>query len=467
VSQELKHLFYPESIAVIGASHSPADVGYRILENLVGYGYKGRVYPVNPAAEEIMGLECYPSVSTVPGKVDVAIVGVPAEKAIEAVEDAGKAGAKFAVVISSGFKEIGNVELERRLVEAARRHGVRVLGPNVFGYVYTPSRINASLGPCDVIPGSVAILSQSGVLGMALMGYTVSQSVGVSAIVSLGSKSDLGDEEFLEFFEEDPNTKAMLIYLEGVEDGKRFMRTASKVSLSKPIVAIKAGRTEAGARAVASHTGSLAGAATIWSTALKQSGVLQVNSIEEAFDYVKSLAWNPLPRGSNMLVLTNGGGAGVQAADTLAEQGILLREPPADIVRELKAFLPRFASLRNPIDMTGQAPEDFYYRALKAILKHKDVDSVLVLYCETSVADPRSVAERVLEAVEEAEKEGASKPVSVGMVGGRKVEEAINFLNEHNIPAYPTPERAAAALAAPYKYLALRDYVSSRLRFLR
>ncbi len=461
--EELKSLFYPSAIAVVGASRAPSKIGHRILCNVLKYGYKGKIYPINPAAEEIMGLKCYPTISTVPDKVDVVVISVPAQRVIDVIEDAGKVGVKFAVVIASGFKEVGNVELEKKLVETARKYGMRVLGPNIFGYVYVPQKLNASFGPRDIIPGNIAFITQSGALGIALMGYTISEKIGVSAIVSIGNKSDLNDADFLEFFNKDPNTKVILIYMEGVQDGKRFMEAASKVALSKPIILVKAGRTEAGARAAASHTGSLAGGPVVWATALNQSGVIQVNALEEAFDLARAFSLNPLPKGSNVAIVTNGGGAGVQATDTLADQGIRLKEPPRDVVEQLKSFLPPFASLKNPIDITGMALDEWYYRALSIILKHKDIDMILALYCETAVTNPLRVAEYVLKAVKES---SVNKPITVGMVGGPATAEAIRFLNENGIPAYPTPERAALALASLCKYKSLKEYVEVRLKQL-
>ena len=461
---DLKRLFYPSSIAVVGASKNPQKIGHLILKNLKEYGFKGRIYPVNPNADEILGLKAYPSVSSIPEPVDVVVVSVPAPKVPKVIEDAGKAGAKFAVIIASGFKEVGNVELEKRVVETARRYGMRVLGPNIFGYVYTPSRINATFGPRDVIPGGVAFITQSGALGIALMGTTIMEGIGVSAIISIGNKADLDDADFLEFFEKDPNTNIVLIYLEGISDGRRFVEVASKVTLQKPIVVIKSGRTEAGARAAASHTGSLAGNIAFYETAFKQSGILFAKSVEEAFDWVKALTWNPLPKGDRIVVITNGGGAGVQASDTLADNGFLLQRPSETLVEEIKKFVPPFASLANPIDITGMAPTEWYYRSVYAALKDPGVDSVVVLYCHTALTHPVEVAEEIIRAVKDAG--GLTKPLTVALIGGVEAYEGIKKLTEARIPAYPTPERAAAAMAAIHRYVKYREYVRKRLSYL-
>ncbi len=460
----LEKLFYPSSIAIVGASRQPGKIGYIILKNLIEYGFKGKIYPVNPNATEILGLKCYPRVSAIPEPVDVVVVSVPAPKVPDVIEDAGKAGAKFAVIIASGFKEVGNVELEERVVEIAHKYGMRILGPNIFGYVYTPSKINATFGPRDVIPGNVAFVSQSGALGIALMGTTILEGIGVSAIISIGNKSDLDDADFLEFFESDPNTGVVLIYMEGVKDGKRFVEAAAKTTLKKPVIVIKSGRTEVGARAAASHTGALAGDIAVYESAFKQSGVLMAKSVEEAFDWVKALAWNPVPEGENLVVITNGGGAGVQASDTFADDGIALRTPPKDLVENLKKFLPSFAAFANPIDLTGMATPEWYYKALYEALKNPDVHAITVLYCRTQLADPMDVAKAILNAINDA---GVKKPLTVSLIGGEDVYQAIRFLTQHRIATYPTPERAAHAMAALYHYKWNREYVAKRLEYLK
>ncbi|MEM4445446.1 MAG: CoA-binding protein, partial [Thermofilum sp.] len=392
----LEKLFRPSSIAVVGASRNPSKIGHLVLRNILSGGFEGRVYPVNPSAEQVLGLQSYPSLSSIPDGVDVAVVCVPAIAVLDVVEDAGEAGVEFLVVISSGFKEVGNMDLERELVVRAREHGMRVLGPNVFGYVYTPSKLNASFGPSEVLPGKVAFITQSGALGIALMGYSVVEGVGVSSVVSVGNKADIDDADLLEFFEEDQSTSAVLAYIEGVENGRRFVEAASSFSARKPLIVLKAGRTEAGARAAASHTGSLSSGPALWEGVLKQVGALQVKDVEAAFDYARLFSAYSSVAGLSTLVLTNGGGAGVQAADILAENGIYLGEPPRDYVEKLRTFLPSFASTRNPVDLTGGATEELYYLALKHALDHPEIDSVLVLYCETKVADPLQTAEAIL-----------------------------------------------------------------------
>jgi len=464
MAEHLRRLFYPRAVAVVGASRDPSKIGHIVLKNILSGGYPGRVYPINPNAGEILGLKAYPRVSSVPEQVDVVIVAVPAQKVLDVMEDAGSSGAEYLVVLSSGFKEVGRADLERKLVEEARRHGMRVLGPNIFGYVYTPAKLNASFGPSNVLPGGVAFISQSGALGIALMGYSIVEGVGVSGVVSMGNKADIDDADVLEFFREDPNTKVIIAYVEGVADGRRFLEAASSVSLRKPLVVIKAGRTEVGAKAAASHTGSLSSGPMLWEGVLEQAGALQAKDVETAFDYAKLFSAYNVPPGPNVVVITNGGGAGVQATDTLAENEVYLKEPPADYVSYLREFLPEFASTRNPVDITGGAPDEFYYLALRGALEHPEIHAVLVLYCQTMTTNPLKTAEAMVRAIEEV---GCGKPVVAGFVGSEEVQKAISYLLGKGVPAYPTPERAAQALAALYRYAALRRVVKKRAEYLR
>jgi len=460
----LKALFTPRSIAVVGASKTPGKIGYEILANILGYGYGGKVYPVNPTATEILGLKCYPKVSAIPESVDMVVVSVPAKSVIDIIEDAGAAGAKVAVVISSGFKEVGNVELEEKLVSTARKYGMRVLGPNIFGIVYTPVRLNASFGPRNVIPGGIAFITQSGALGIALMGMTIVERIGVSSIISVGNKADIDDADLLEYLAEDPNTKVILIYLEGVNDGRRFIKVASEVVTKKPIVVIKAGRTEAGAKAVASHTGSLAGNVVVYEVAFKQSGILAVRNVEEAFDIARAFSYLPQPTNGKLVVVTNGGGAGVLVSDTLAENGISLSSPPQSLVEEVKKLVPPFASLANPIDVTGMISNEGYVNSLLAALRNPEVGAVLGVYCQTAVTDPTMIAGLLISKVREMG--GLNKPLALAFIGGEETYMAIKRLNDFGIPTYPTPERAAVVMASLYKYMRMRDNVIARLREL-
>lgn len=454
----LEALFKPGSIAVVGASRQPGKIGYEILRNIKEYGYNGRIYPVNPQAKEILGFRVYPSISSIPDSIDMVVVSVPAHMVPDIIEEAGKKGAKVAVVISSGFKEIGRQDLEEEIVLRAKKYGMRILGPNIFGVVYTPTRINASFGPKDVIPGHIAFITQSGALGIALMGMTIVERIGVSAIVSIGNKSDIDDADLLEYLANDEATKVILIYLEGVKDGKRFIEVARKVSLAKPIIVIKAGKTEVGAKAVASHTGSLAGNVLIYSTVFRQTGVLEARSVEEAFDWARTFSYSPEYKKGELVVVTNGGGAGVLVTDTLSMNGVQLSPPPETLVNVLKPKLPGFASLGNPIDVTGMISNEGYVDAVMSALLDNNVGLVLAVYCQTAVTDPTVIAGELIRRIKELG--GLPKPLVASFIGGEEVYWAIQKLNNAGIPAFPMPERAASSVAALINYYRIREKLS-------
>jgi acetyl-CoA synthetase (ADP-forming) len=461
VDERMEALFKPKSIAVVGASRRPGKIGYEILSNIINYGYGGRVYPVNPKADSILGLKSYPNVSSIPDNVDMVIVTVPAKFVPEVIEDAGSAGAKVAVVISSGFKEIGNAELEEEIVKKARKWGMRILGPNVFGIIYTPARLNASFGPRDVIPGGIAFITQSGALGIALMGMTIVERIGVASIISVGNKADIDDADLLEFLAEDPNTKIILIYLEGVSDGKRFVEVAQEVTVKKPVIVIKAGRTEVGAKAVASHTGSLAGNVVIYSTAFKQAGILTAGNVEEAFDWGRIFSYLPEYKGGPLVVVTNGGGAGVLVTDVLAENGIKLEAPPRTLVDKLKGMLPSFAALGNPIDVTGMITNEGYVKSIMEALTDPSIGAVLGVYCQTAVTDPTVIAGLLIEKIRNLG--GLKKPLILSIIGGEESYMAIRKLNNAGIPTFPMPERAASAMSVLINYSRIRESIKRKL----
>ncbi|AMQ17957.1 acetate--CoA ligase alpha subunit [Thermococcus peptonophilus] len=451
---KIEALFRPKSVAVIGASGKPGKIGYAIMKNLVDYGYEGKIYAVNIKGGEIeisgRKFPVYKSILDVPDEVDMAVIVVPAKFVPQVVEECGQKGVKVLPIISSGFGELGEEgkKVEQQLVETAHKYGMRILGPNIFGVVYTPEKLNATFGPTDVLPGPLALISQSGALGIALMGWTILEKVGLSAVVSVGNKSDIDDADLLEYFKEDENTRAILIYMEGVKDGRRFMEVAKEVSMVKPIVIIKAGRSERGAKAAASHTGSLAGSDKVYDAAFKQSGVIRAYTIGEAFDYARTLSNLPEPEGENLVILTNGGGIGVMATDAAEEAGLHLY----DNLEDLKVFanhMPPFGSYKNPVDLTGMAGAESYEGAIRDALANPNMHSIAVLYCQTAVLDPRDLADIVIREYNES---GRKKPLVVAIVGGIEAKEAIDRLNEEGIPAYPEPERAIKALAALYRW---------------
>ncbi|MCC6025108.1 MAG: CoA-binding protein [Desulfurococcaceae archaeon] len=456
----LRALIEPRSIAVIGASRSPGKIGYTILRNIVDYGFKGRIYPVNPHATEILGYKAYPSVLSIPDEVDVAVVVVPAPETPKVIEECGKKGVKVAVVISSGFSEVGNVELEERIVKIAREYGLRILGPNIFGYAYTPLNINATFGPLEVAKGNIAFITQSGALGIALMGWTIMNEIGLSALFSVGNMADIDVVELSELLADDPNTRVITIYLEGLKPGRgrEFVEKMSHVTLRKPVVVIKAGITERGMKAVASHTGSLAGSDALYEAAFKQAGVIRARTITELFNVARALAQQPLPVGENTVIITNGGGAGVLATDAAELYGVKLLEPSQKLIEEFRETMPWFGSPKNPVDLTGQAVVDNYIKALKVAVKSPEIHNIVLLYCRTAILDPRDLARAIVEFYRE---NNVSKTTLAAFIGGVEVYEAMRYLNKHGIPAYPTPEEAIFALS---KMLWYRRYLETRLK---
>ena len=443
----MEFFFRPESVAVIGASRNPGKVGHQILRNILAGGFEGKVYPVNPKGGEILGLKVYRSVLEIPGSVDLAVVAVPAPVVPQVVRECGEKGVKGVAIISSGFREAGNEDLEREVVETARRYGVRILGPNIFGVVYTPGRLNASFGPAEVSPGKIALISQSGALGIALMGWTQTEEIGLSAVVSVGNKADVSDEDLLDFFARDDNTKVVVIYMEGLRDGRAFMEAVRRNP--KPVVVIKAGRSRRGARAVSSHTGSLAGSDLVYEGAFRQVGVIRAGSVRDAFVLARALSELPEPEGENTVIITNGGGIGVLATDAAEEEGLSLYSGPD--LAAFRAAMPSFGSFRNPVDITGMADPSMYVKALEVAQGSPDIHSIVLLYCETAVCDPLELAEGMKKAYD------GRKPLVVAMVGGSRTVEAIRRLNRAGIPAYGSPEDAVRALKGLYLWKTFRE----------
>jgi len=455
----LDKLFCPKSIAVIGASKNPKKIGYELVSNILAGGYEGRLYPVNPEGADVMGLKSYTSVKLIPGEVDLAVIAVPAVYVPDTLEECGQKGVKALIVISSGFREVGNTDLEDKLLSIVRKYGMRMLGPNIFGLYYAPSRMNATFGLSRVFPGSIAFVTQSGALGIAMMGWTNLYHIGVSAVVSMGNKADIEESDMLDYFTGDDRTKAVLMYIEGAKDGRRLIDSLKRTTLKKPVVVLKAGRTEKGASAAASHTGSLAGSDKIYEAAFRQSGALRALDLAQAFDWVKLMTMQPPPSNKNCLIITNGGGVGVMAADACEESGITIWPLPEDLQSEFKKLMPVFGNFRNPVDLTGQAYEESYYRSVELALKDNQIGSVIVLYCQTAITDPVAIAKSIVDAYES---QRYDKTVVTSFVGGPQCEEAMRKLDERNIPAYPIPERAVSALAAYYQWQRYRQRIGKK-----
>ncbi len=448
-SSDLEALFRPSAIAVIGASANSAKIGHILVHHILHSGYDGAVYPINPKEDEILGLDVYENVADTPTAVDVAIIAVPARFVVDVVEECGEAGVKFLIIVTSGFGEVGDLSTERRIVETAHQYGTRVLGPNIFGIYSAAANLNATFGPAEIIPGNIGLISQSGALGIALMGKTVTEGLGLSAIISVGNKSDLSEVELLDHLTTDDATKSILIYMEGTKDGHRLAETVTKIEERKPIVIIKSGRSAVGAKAAASHTGSLAGSDRVFDSAFRQIGMLRADGINEAFNWMRAFSTQPLPEGENVVIITNGGGVGVMAADACERHHLMLLDDTQRLEKIFRDSVPEFGSTRNPVDITGQADSDAYARALDAALSEERIHAVIGLYCETATVDAESLTAGIAEIVSEYD---GVKPVVFSMIGGEKAAQMMGLLNDRSIPAYSSPEEAVSSLGALYQH---------------
>ncbi len=452
MGKTLDSMFKPQSIAIVGASRDPHSIGYSIVKNLIDSKYQGKIFPVNPKADEILGLKCYHSVTEIEEDVDLAVITVPAAITPQVAEECGKKGVKSLAVIASGFSEVGRIDLEKQLIEVAKKYGMRVLGPNIVGIMNNPLKMNASFAPYLPYPGKINLISQSGALLVALDSRTWVDRVGMSYLISIGNMSDLDFADLIDYFKDDPDTSCISLYVEGIKNGRKFIDITKRV-LEKPIIALKSGVSERGSIAAASHTGSLAGSGKIYAAAFKQAGVVQAENLEDLFDKSLALSMQPPMRGDNLLIITNGGGVGVLATDAAEKFGIPLKEPPDDLKNELKKIMPDFGSAKNPVDLTGMADAEWYGKALKIALKHPWVDGVTVLYCETSVSDPRDLAIEIYEAnLEASECNKIKKPITVSFIGGEVTERAIEWLQKKGIPVFRSPDRAVSAISALREY---------------
>ncbi|MBC7247237.1 MAG: acetate--CoA ligase family protein [Actinobacteria bacterium] len=439
----LDALFRPSAVAVIGASEKPGKVGRVVLENILRSGFPGRVYPVNPSHETVLDLECYPSVSALPEAPDLAVIIVPAPAVRDVLEECGSRGVKAAVIISAGFKESGRdgYRRESELRETARRHGIRVLGPNCLGLADTATPLNATFATRAPQPGKVAFMSQSGALCTAVLGWSQENHLGFSRFISLGNKMDLDESDFLEALERDGNTSVIAAYLEGVSDGERFLQVAEKVSRSKPVVIFKAGVTQAGARAVSSHTGTLAGSENAYAAAFRRCGALRAETVEDLFLLARAFSLQPPPRGPRVAVITNAGGPGIIASDALERSGLLLASLQDETTRALREGLPEAASVYNPVDVLGDASAERYRLALKHVLPDPENDAVLVILTPQAMTEIRETAVALAEEARKAE-----KTVFAVFMGGEEVAEAERILREAGIPNFRFPEEAVRTL---------------------
>jgi acetyltransferase len=453
----LDPLFRPESVAVIGASRNPGTIGYQIVDNLVRHGYKGVVYPVNPNAPAIHSIPSFPSVSSIPGTVDMAVVVVPKEAVLKVVDECGKKGVKGVVVISAGFKEVGGEGLGREevLLDIVQRHGMRLVGPNCMGLMNTSPDVcmNATFAPTMPPAGATSFLSQSGALGVTILDYAAEYGIGIRQFVSIGNKPDVSGNDLLEYWEQDDGTHLILMYLESFGNPKNFIPLARRVSRSKPIAVVKSGRTRAGARAASSHTGALAGTDMAIDALLAQCGVLRVESIEELFDLAMAFEDLQPPAGNRVAIITNAGGPGIIIADACESAGLDVVELGPDTQARLRGIFPAEASVRNPVDMIASATGDSYEVALRIVLEDSSVDAAIAAFVPPLGVKQADIASSIVSA----SRHRNGKPVLAVLMGREGLPQGIAELDEAGIPAYRFPESAARALAAMHRHRVWAD----------
>ena len=441
----LEAIFAPQSVAIVGASPDPSKLGHRVLQNVVDNGFAGRVIPIHPTADQVLDLPAYPSISAVPDPIDLAVIVVPAAAVLAVVEECGRKGVRGLVVISAGFKEVGGAgkELERKLIALVRSYNMHMVGPNCLGIIDTTTRLNASFAALMPNPGQIAFMSQSGALCTAILDWSKNEGIGFSRFVSLGNKGDVDEVSLLQEWGGDADNRVILAYLEGINDGAAFIKTAREVTRETPVIAIKSGTTQAGTRAISSHTGSLAGSENAYEAAFNQSGILRARSMEELFDYALAFAYQPLIPGKRVAIVTNAGGPGIIATDAAERSGLALAQFTPETITVLQRDLPPAASVFNPIDVIGDARSDRYRVALKAALADPNVDAVLVLFTPQAGSEPEETARVIAEL-----SANQPKPVVTSYMGAASLGPALKLLNQHRIPNYAFPERAIAALRA-------------------
>jgi acetyltransferase len=447
----LTEFFTPDSVAVIGASTNPQKLGYAVLENLVagGFSKRGTVYPINPKAEAILGLKAYPSVLEVPEPIDLAVIVIPYSQVPDALRTCGEKNIPAVIVISAGFREAGREGLERELelIDIAKEYNLRLIGPNCLGVIDTFTPLNASFSAGTPPSGPMAFMSQSGALGTAVLDISLAGRLGLSKFVSLGNKADVDEIDLLRAWEDDPNTRVIMIYSEGMSNGQEFINTARQVTSKKPVVAIKSGVTQSGSRAVSSHTGSLAGTEQAYHAAFRQAGVLRAESMETLFDISLALGYQPLLQGDRIAIITNAGGPGILATDALERSGLSLAQLEIKTITTLSQHLPDAASAANPVDVLGDARADRYQMALETIIADPNVDGLLVLLTPQAMTEIEATAEVIGRISDEID-----KPIITCFMGEAKVDSGVDRLQKYQVPNYPFPERAALAFKAMSDY---------------
>ena len=453
IVQQMNRIMRPNAVAVIGASAESGKIGNSVMRNLINGGYQGSIYPIHPSADSILDRKAYKSVKDVPGEIDVAVFAIPAKFVAQALTEVGEKKIAGAVLIPSGFAETGNVAGQEELVAIGRKYGVRLMGPNIYGFYYTPQNLCATFCTAYDVKGKAALSSQSGGIGMAIIGFSRSAKMGVSAIVGLGNKSDIDEDDLLAFFEQDDNTQIIAQHCEDLKDGRAFAEAARRVSKKKPVVVLKAGRTSMGARAASSHTGALAGNDKIYDDVFKQSGVIRARSLRDLLEFARGIPVLPTPKGNNVVIITGAGGSGVLLSDACVDNGLSLMAMPPDLDTAFRKFIPPFGAAGNPVDITGGEPPTTYQNTVRLGLQDPRIHALILGYWHTIITPPMVFARLMVEVIDQMRAQGIEKPVVASLAGDVEVEEAAEYLYQHGVPAYAySTEIPVAVLGAKYRW---------------
>ena len=453
IVRQMNRIMKPKAVAVIGASAENGKIGNSVMKNLINGGYKGEIYPIHPKADEIMGKKVYKSVKDIPGEVDIAVFAIPASLVAGALIECGEKKVVGAILIPSGYAETGNVKGQEEIQAIGQKYGIRLMGPNIYGFYYTPANLCATFCTAYDVKGCAALSSQSGGIGMAIIGFSRSAKMGVSAIVGLGNKSDIDEDDLLTFFEQDDNTKIIAQHCEDLKDGRAFAEVAKRVSKKKPIVVLKAGRTSAGAKAASSHTGALAGNDKIYEDVFNQSGVIRARSLRDMLDFARGIPMLPTPKGENVVIITGAGGSGVLLSDACIDNKLSLMTIPPDLDAAFRKFIPPFGAAGNPVDITGGEPPITYVNTVKLGLEDPRIHSLILGYWHTIVTPPMVFARNMVEVKNAMKAKGIEKPIVASLAGDIEVEEAADYLYQNGIVAYAySTEIPVAVLGAKYKW---------------
>jgi len=447
MKQTLEMFFKPRSIAVVGASANPTKIGHAALKNILISDYQCKLYPINPDDKEILGLKCYKKLTDVPGPIDLVLISVPSPIVAQIVKDCVAKKVKYIIIITSGFSEIGNYNGEEEIKKIVEGTGIRVLGPNTMGYKNASDSIDCSFVFGVPRKGNLALISQSGALGVGMIYLANNEFVGLSKIVGMGNKLDIDDDDLIDYFSKDPDTKVIGLYIEGIRDGRAFMNSIK--ACDKPVLVVKAGRSASGARATASHTGSMAGSDEIYGAAIKQAGGIRCRDIVELFDMARALAVQPPAQGNRIGIITNGGGVGILLSDALEENDLVIPKLSEKTYNKIKKVLPPVVKPNNPVDLVGDAGFYRYWSATQALLQDPNIDGIIVASVHAGYARPREYTGAILKMVHQQKlHEEYKKPILGMWVGGKEFEDLVLDLKSVGVPIYPSSWRTARVMWA-------------------